>query len=319
MALELLAHDQILREVVAGTGATFATETYGGLGGDRSHGHAAEVLGPRRWPSHVRVSFRSLWFSLCVSGVAGGAVVIAALALSIAYRNIDQLDLMRERIVSLDTGLSGVPALQKYVEAIAVEQVRMREANQAQLAALQSTNDRVAKVEVGLRQSIDVVDQALEKAVDKSEEREDSLGLRLEKIEGVQTALAASGPRREGIGRTTAEDAPSAAAFRLLRIDDDVATLEGPSGSILVSVGGYVPGLGRILKIGKQGRNGVIVATNRTLSGPWSQVAANSEPLPLDIEHDSIQVPSMVEVGLANSGKRKRFRGVGSNTKSLKD
>jgi hypothetical protein len=317
MALELLAHDQILREVVAGTGATFPTETDGGLGGDRSDGHAAEVLGPRRWPSHARVNFRSLWFSLCISGVAGGAVVIAALALSIAYRNIDELDLIRERIVSLDTGLSSLPALQKDFEGIAVEQVRMREANQAQLAALQSSNDTVAKVAEGLRQSIDFVDQALEKAIDKSEQRENSLGLRLEKIEGVQTALAASGPRREGVRRITAEDAPSAATFRLLRIDDDVATLKAPSGSILVSVGADVPGLGRILKIGKQGRNGVIVAANRTLSAPWSQVAANSEPLPLDIEHDSIQVPSMAEAGPANSGKRKRFHGVGSNTKSL--
>ena len=314
MRPNLMAHDQIVQEVFAGTGATFGGEAaHNTLDVERDSGAGPEIFGGTPWARSDASPLKSFWFSLGTCGVAGAAVIIAALALVVALTSIEQCDLMREGIRSINAGLYDVSSLRKDVQEIAAGQAVIQKISLAQSEALQSTGEKITRFEIGLRQSIDNVNQKVDRAISDDKERVAFLKLRVDRIDAAKTTLAAASddlqPRREDVGNDAAagQEPQSPSAFRLTRIDGDVATLDSPNGSLSVSVGENIPGLGKVSKIGKRGRRGIVVATHQTLTAPWEQVAAEA-PLRLDIEHDSIDVPTMTEPAPMKSADRRKKR-----------
>jgi len=310
MPPNLMDHDQIIQEVLAGTGATFVAATaHNGPEAERNSRPWPEVFGGAS--SDDASKLKPLWLSLAICGVAGGAVIIAILALIVACRSIEQGDLLREGMRSIDAKAYDVANVMKEVQAIAAEQTLMQEASAVQSKTLQTVGEKIGQFEVELRQSLDGVDQKINQVVGDYKEREAFLGLRLDGIYALKTTRAAASDDLGLRGERARSDAAlgqepqGSAMFRLTRIDRDVATIEGPSGPLLVSVGEDVPGLGKVMKIGKQGRNGIVVATHKTLKAPWEQVVA-AESLRLDIEHDFIDVPTMTEPPPTRSADRRK-------------
>jgi hypothetical protein len=64
------------------------------------------------------------------------------------------------------------------------------------------------------------------------------------------------------------------AGFRLRRIRAGVATVEGPDGMASVSVGDTLFNLGKVLRIGKRGRWGVLATERGKLIMSWPRVHA---------------------------------------------
>ena len=277
MSASLAAPAQILREVFGGTGASFSdADPSGG-----AHDGAVSLL---RAPTSgsLPIFHRDLRFSLGLTGLTGGAFLIAIAALIVSWQSLERLDSFRTVAQAIDTGFAELPRLKTSVEAIStkLDEVSAAQRQVVEISRPASDNDNSANIEI--QQKIDSVDHKIDHALDDVKAHEAKLDSRLDKVEANQTAQSVELDSLRL--RTETTDAPvknnadqgprPLAGFHLKSVKAGVAVVEGPDGVVSVSVGDTLSSLGKVLKITKVGRRTRLVTEQGTLALPWRHVVS---------------------------------------------
>ncbi len=312
MSISLMEHDQIIREVFAGTGAELPSDSIGQDNKNRETFNEELFLIDSYGVNSLRV--KSLFLKKNAYVIVVRSLFLFSMALLCILWVVVQFNSQEEQIIALNNDVLDLPHIKDDIALLKLEQRHFSELNVAKFAEFSAERANMSAEISGLRKSIFVIDHKIDQNIADARGRDDALNLRLSTLEA-QTSnhLSASRtlPRRVESAlpqmvtafRDKMEDFRG---LRLVNVSGDMATIEGPKGSIQVSVGDDVPGLGIIAKIKRRGSNLLLVATHRTLSAKLRQAVGANEPLRIDLEHDTIDVPDMVELTSKSFVKKAR-------------
>ena len=259
MTATLTKPADIVREVFNGTGARLAIPAQATAAQERLGAESLNLLTGSETP--VEAPSAKAWgVAVGVVGLSGAALLVALTALSAVWQGANGAS---------ESALAEIPRLQARLEAVAARVDAPREAPAPSLAPVM---EKVEAVEARLNESIATVGRRL----DAARAEDAALTLRLDKVEGRQaeeaSALQALQLRTASIDPAPTASAPAAAdmtRLRLKSIKGEVAVVEGPSGSATVSVGDALFDFGKVLKIARHGREGVLVTERGQLTASW--------------------------------------------------